>query len=321
MTIVLTSVYHCRLHLYVFTACPENTWRTSSFLVCVFFTKIILDSDCSRTSCPNLILLFPPGLSLFVHVVYCTSWCVSLTNYNQNATTHSWSQSPRGCLILLQHDKGSSDCVSVLWSTLYVKFDPTSRKCVFSSWSENCSSWLTPSWPPTEHTTVILFVPTFLWSVLTPRRTQPTRTRDNIEFYVKKHLPPGDTQVQTLSVDSTTTQDVKLHNCVGCSIHYIKNDKYRGLTGKRTLKLSVDSWPEWTDTSETPSDDDELTNGNQSWPVVYYESRKWDLKVRLMNEGRCDETVLFLTLVYTGLVVELEHLKTNERHCLFIMNQ
>ncbi len=45
--------------------------------------------------------------------------------------------------------------------------------------------------------------------------------------------------------------------------------------------------------------------------VVYYESRKRDLKIRLMNEGRCDERLKTRVeestcLTYTGL-----HDKTN----------
>jgi hypothetical protein len=38
MTMVHVSVCHCRLHLHVFAACPENAWRISSFFVCFFLT-------------------------------------------------------------------------------------------------------------------------------------------------------------------------------------------------------------------------------------------------------------------------------------------
>jgi hypothetical protein len=49
--------------------------------------------------------------------------------------------------------------------------------------------------------------------------------------------------------------------------------------------------------------------------VVYYESKKRDLKRRLMYEYRCDERLKTkkeesTRLLDTGLVVELEHLKT-----------
>ncbi len=48
--------------------------------------------------------------------------------------------------------------------------------------------------------------------------------------------------------------------------------------------------------------------------VVYYESIKRELKIRCIYECRCDErpqtkTTKFTRLTYTGLVVELEHLK------------
>ena len=54
------------------------------------------------------------------------------------------------------------------------------------------------------------------------------------------------------------------------------------------------------------------------WVVVYYESIKRELKVRSIYECRCDErlqtkTKEFTRLVYTGLVVELEHLKIETR--------
>jgi len=52
--------------------------------------------------------------------------------------------------------------------------------------------------------------------------------------------------------------------------------------------------------------------------VVYYESIKRELKRRLVYECRCDErlktkTEEFTRLTYTGLVVELEHLKIKTR--------
>jgi hypothetical protein len=52
-------------------------------------------------------------------------------------------------------------------------------------------------------------------------------------------------------------------------------------------------------------------------PVVYYESMERELKIRCIYECRCDErlqtkTKEFTRLVYTGLVVELEHLKIIE---------
>jgi hypothetical protein len=52
--------------------------------------------------------------------------------------------------------------------------------------------------------------------------------------------------------------------------------------------------------------------------VVYYESRKRDLKIKPIYECRCDErlqtkTNRFTRLSYTGLVLELEHLKIKTR--------
>ena len=52
--------------------------------------------------------------------------------------------------------------------------------------------------------------------------------------------------------------------------------------------------------------------------VVYYESIKPELKIRGIYECRCDErlhtkTKEFTRLTYTGLVVELEHLKIETR--------
>jgi hypothetical protein len=52
--------------------------------------------------------------------------------------------------------------------------------------------------------------------------------------------------------------------------------------------------------------------------VVYYESIKRELKIKPISECRCDErlqtkTKRFTHLSYTGLVVELEHLKIKTR--------
>jgi hypothetical protein len=50
--------------------------------------------------------------------------------------------------------------------------------------------------------------------------------------------------------------------------------------------------------------------------VVYYESIKRELKIKPIYECRCDErlqTKRFTRLSYTGLVVELEHLKIKTR--------
>jgi len=52
--------------------------------------------------------------------------------------------------------------------------------------------------------------------------------------------------------------------------------------------------------------------------VVYYESIKWKLKIKCICECRCYErlqtkTKEFTRLTYTGLVVELEHLKIETR--------
>ena len=54
------------------------------------------------------------------------------------------------------------------------------------------------------------------------------------------------------------------------------------------------------------------------YTIVYYESIKRDLKNRLVFEYRCDERLKTKTeestrLGYTGLVVELEHLKIKTR--------
>ncbi len=55
-----------------------------------------------------------------------------------------------------------------------------------------------------------------------------------------------------------------------------------------------------------------------SWVEVYYESIKRELKIRGINKCRCDErlqtkTKEFTRLPYTGLVLELEHLKIETR--------
>ncbi len=52
--------------------------------------------------------------------------------------------------------------------------------------------------------------------------------------------------------------------------------------------------------------------------VVYHESIKRDLKIRGIYECRCDERLQtkkkeFTHLSYTGLIVELEHLKIETR--------
>ena len=51
---------------------------------------------------------------------------------------------------------------------------------------------------------------------------------------------------------------------------------------------------------------------------MFYESIKRDLKIRSIYECRCDErlqtkTKEFTRLAYTGLVLELEHLKIETR--------
>jgi hypothetical protein len=55
-----------------------------------------------------------------------------------------------------------------------------------------------------------------------------------------------------------------------------------------------------------------------SGTVVYYQSIKREIKIRCIYECRCDErlqtkTKKFTRLTYTGLVVELEHLKIETR--------
>ncbi len=60
------------------------------------------------------------------------------------------------------------------------------------------------------------------------------------------------------------------------------------------------------------------TNIYNNMVVFYYESIKRELKIRCIYECRCDErlqskTKEFTVLGYTGLVVELEHLKIETR--------
>ncbi len=57
---------------------------------------------------------------------------------------------------------------------------------------------------------------------------------------------------------------------------------------------------------------------SESGEVVYYESIKRELKIRGVYECRCDERLQtkpkeFKRLAYTGLVLELEHLKIETR--------
>ncbi len=57
---------------------------------------------------------------------------------------------------------------------------------------------------------------------------------------------------------------------------------------------------------------------DESYRVAYDESIKRELKIRSIYECRCDarlqtKTMEFTLLVYTGLVVELEHLKIETR--------
>jgi hypothetical protein len=71
-----------------------------------------------------------------------------------------------------------------------------------------------------------------------------------------------------------------------------------------------------------PKDRDEVNRREVSESdgsnIVYYESIKGELKIRGIYECRCDEilqtkTKEFNRLVYTGLVLELEHLKIETR--------
>ena len=57
---------------------------------------------------------------------------------------------------------------------------------------------------------------------------------------------------------------------------------------------------------------------DSKFQVVYYESIKREPKIRGIKKCRCDErlqtkTKEFTRLPYTGLVLELEHLKTETR--------
>jgi hypothetical protein len=57
-------------------------------------------------------------------------------------------------------------------------------------------------------------------------------------------------------------------------------------------------------------------NSNLSQVIVYYESIKRELKIKPIYECRCDgrlQTKRFTRLSYTGLAVELEHLKIKTR--------
>ncbi len=59
-----------------------------------------------------------------------------------------------------------------------------------------------------------------------------------------------------------------------------------------------------------------LIVGTPRYCFVYYESIKRELKIRPIYECRCDgrlQTKRFTGLSYTGLVVELEHLKIKTR--------
>jgi hypothetical protein len=56
---------------------------------------------------------------------------------------------------------------------------------------------------------------------------------------------------------------------------------------------------------------------------VYYESIKREIKTRGIYECRCDERLQtkkkeFTLLSYTGLIVELEHLKIETRYILLL---
>jgi hypothetical protein len=69
---------------------------------------------------------------------------------------------------------------------------------------------------------------------------------------------------------------------------------------------------------DTTSDWDSNPQDITGIQVVYYESIKRELKRRLIYEYRCDERLKTkkeesIRLTDTGLVVELEHLKTKTR--------
>ena len=73
----------------------------------------------------------------------------------------------------------------------------------------------------------------------------------------------------------------------------------------------------WTQTSLYAEDRGSSDNQKKK-KVVYHESIKRELKIRFIYECRCDErlqtkTKEFTRLTYTGLVVELEHLKIETR--------
>jgi hypothetical protein len=76
----------------------------------------------------------------------------------------------------------------------------------------------------------------------------------------------------------------------------------------------------------TPKDKDEVSKYETSecdgWvydlDIVYYESRKWEMKTRPIYECRCDERLKTKSekstrLKYTGFLGELEHLKIETR--------
>ena len=68
-----------------------------------------------------------------------------------------------------------------------------------------------------------------------------------------------------------------------------------------------------------PNNKKARAKGENSWLfLVYYESIKREPKIRGINKCRCDErlqtkTKEFTRLPYTGLVLELEHLKIETR--------
>ena len=68
----------------------------------------------------------------------------------------------------------------------------------------------------------------------------------------------------------------------------------------------------------TATDMKAMGSGRSRYSFVYYESIKRELKIRGIYECRCDErlqtkTKRFTRLPYTGLVLELEHLKIETR--------
>ena len=67
-----------------------------------------------------------------------------------------------------------------------------------------------------------------------------------------------------------------------------------------------------------PSPEKQISSITRREVVVYYESIKGELKIRCIYQCRCDERLQtkpkeITRLVYTGLVVELEHLKIETR--------